>query len=405
MADDLKKTNQVHIKDFQESNDNINNNESIYKDVESKFGKISINAKELSILLSRERFENNYDVLDEKTIRRYITKLCSMSNGILEPNDFKENGKSYVFKPEYHDILFTILATDYFGSNKNDKYLEHRAVLHGQIVENIDKYMNDLDKNQIKKDPSYLNAIIEAKLIPLIINELICIFNTMYHSDSVVRYQYIIECADRLVGIRRWMNEWNERIKVIKNSYAKDNSQFLDMAQNDEGFFQNDMLDDLMLKILASKLKKETYQYLGEDELLTYISLYLGTKMYDISSCSDNEIKKILEGVEKNISNEEKYQNIMSKLRDVLDKNDYLENKVLDSIDKIIRAEIVAKSSDVGPWDYKQLIRFIEEDLKADKNAITILCVENNNDILTPEFIAELMAIKDRAHLRKPDNK
>lgn len=109
-----------------------------YEDIEVKIGKESISAEELAVYLSRKRKLSDGD-MSEKTVRRYIHKLCKMSKGLLKNSDFKEGNESnsgYLFKPEYHGLLLTLLDTEYFGGKKNNEKLSDRVVLHEQIAKN-----------------------------------------------------------------------------------------------------------------------------------------------------------------------------------------------------------------------------------------------------------------------------
>nr|WP_307989823.1 hypothetical protein [uncultured Niameybacter sp.] len=367
-----------------------------------KIGKESISAIELAVYLSYLRGLKEPDCINEKTIRRYIDKLCKMSGRILKTSEFKTGeNNAYEFKPEYHDILIALLDTDYFGGNKNDKKIEDRAHLHAQIASNIGKYVQGKDRKKLQNDPSYLNANLEAKLMPIITNELTCMLNLMYNADPTIRYQYMLECMDRLVGIRRWMNEWNERIKIIRRSFAGNDVEKIKMADAEEGSFKNDMLDMLMIKVLDARRKNEEYHYITDNEELSYPATYLASKQYDISLLTESSLYQWVKQVEINVSSTMRYQSIMDRLNTVLDKNDLLEGKILNSLDKIVRSEIVAACADVTPYDYNRLIRFTEDSMREDKEKIRDICDEKVDVKLSKEVLDEIMAIKDRVERKK----
>lgn len=368
----------------------------------SKIGKESISSIEVAVYLSHLRGLKEPDCIDEKSVRRYINKLCKMSGGILKSSEFRTgDNNAYEFKPEYHDILIALFDTDYFGGNKNDKRIEDRTQLHAQIANNIGKYVKEKDKVKLQKDPSYLNANLEAKLMPIITNELTCMLNLMYNADPSIRYQYMLECMDRLVGIRRWMNEWNERIKIIRRSFAENDAGQIKMADDEEGPFKNDMLDMLMIKVLDARRKNEEYHYITENEELSYPATYLASKQYDISMLTEHELYQWFAQAEMNVSNSMRYKSIMARLNIVLDKKDLLEGKILDSLDKIVRSEIVASCTDVTPYDYKKLIRFTEDSIREDKEKIRDICDEKVDVKLDKEVLDEIMAIKDRVERKK----
>lgn len=405
MPGGIRKSDRIAKKGESTHIENVRTKVPSFDKVQSKIGKESLSAIELAVYLSHLRGLIEPDYIDEKSVRRYINKLCKMSCGILKADEFKTGKKkSYEFKPEYHDILISLFDTDYFGGNKNDKRIEDRTKLHAQIAHNIGKYMKGKDKEKLQKDPSYLNANLEAKIMPIITNELTCMLNTMYNADPSIRYQYMLECMDRLVGIRRWMNEWNERIKIIRRSFAQNDAEQIKMADEGEGLFKNDTIDMLMIKLLDARRKNQEYKYITEDEELSYPAIYIATKQYDISMLTENELYQWFAQVELNVSNSMRYKSIMEKLNIVLNKNDLLEGKILDSLDKIVKSELVASCAKVTPYDYNKLIRFTEDSLQEDKEKIRDICDEKVDVKLDKEVLDEIMAIKDRAEQkRKPD--
>lgn len=157
----------------------------------------------------------------------------------------------------------------------------------------------------------------------------------------------------------------------------------------------------LMIKVLSARMKGEDYQYVSDDEELSYPATYLSTKQYDISVYKKHKLYSWFAEVESRVSNSWRYQFIMMRLREVLDEGDLLERKILDSLDKIVRAEIVAECSSVTPYDYKRMIRFIEESLREDKKKIHDICDDKVDVKLENEVLKEIMAIKDREERKK----
>ncbi|MBL4933031.1 hypothetical protein [Clostridium paridis] len=375
-----------------------------YKNVEAKIGKESISAEELAVYLSRKRELSDGD-MSEKTIRRYIKKLCRMSKGLLKDSDFKDGNETnspYLFKPEYHGLLLSFLDTEYFGGKKNDQKLSERIVLHEQIAENVSKYLEPDMQKDIMEDPSYLNALVEGRLSKRINNELAGLINTMYNSEPVMRYQFMIECLDRLVAIRRWMNEWEERIKLIRCMFAKDDEDSVKQEGVEDDLFKYDMLDSLMIKLIYSKVHNKEYKYVSDNELLSYPTAYMAMKLYDITGLKDHEIYMILNQIEEKVSNDCRYRNIMEKAHLLLDSHDYLEGKILDSLDKIVKSQIVSNEADIFPADFNRLIRFIETAVQADKAAIKDILGDTYTDVvLDKRTIDEIMKVKDRIEKQK----
>lgn len=173
------------------------------------------------------------------------------------------------------------------------------------------------------------------------------------------------------------------------------------MADAEEGPFKNDMLDMLMIKVLDARRKNEEYHYITENEELSYPATYLASKQYDISKFTEHELYKWFAQAEINVSSSRRYTSIMAGLNNVLDKNDLLEGKILDSLDKIVRSEIVASCTEVTPYDYKKLIRFTEDSIREDKEKIRDICDEKVDVKLDKEVLNQIMAIKDRVERKK----
>ncbi len=377
---------------------------STYEQVKRKIGKEPIDAKELAVYLSYLKGISNGS-LDEKTIRRYIQKLCDMSKGRLKDLDFKQGtsvNSAYLFKPGYHNLLLAFLDTDYFGAKKNDKKLSDRMVLHEQLAENITKYLDTGMQEKIKSDPSYLNALIEGRLSKCITNELAVMLHIIHNSEPVIRYQFMLEVLNELATVRRWMNEWEERIRLIRGMFVKDDEKNQSQDNVESGDFQYDMLDSLMVKLLEAKVNNKEYEYLSEDELLPYKMAYISEKLYDITGLKTHEIYDFLNLIEEDVINDFRYKKIMQKAHRILDRNDQFEREVFESLDKIIKSQIVSNKADISPNNFNKIIRFTEEMVREDKIKIKEILGDTNIDIvLDKTIIDEMMKIKDREDKKK----
>ena len=79
-------------------------------------------------------------------------------------------------------------------------------------------------------------------------------FATMKDSDDTIQYQLMLETLDRLVAIRRWMNEWNARINLIKQEFAKTEQEKQD-AKNKTGLFKHKQLQDILIDVISNLLE------------------------------------------------------------------------------------------------------------------------------------------------------
>lgn len=108
-----------------------------------------------------------------------------------------------------------------------------------------------------------------------------------------------------------------------------------------------------------------------------------------------NELTLWLQEVEENISNLKRYKYIRRKARALFDENDHLEKKILDSIDKIARTQLVSNESDMTPEQYERLVRFTEDASMEEKQEILCKLEQSGNLTLDEQTLKEIMDIKD----------
>ncbi len=143
-------------------------NESItLESVEKKFGRENMSVAEFAMYLCKIKKLSQGEIT-EKTVKNYIKTICEKSDGRLSMHDFKHNstktGSKYELKPQYHTLLITLMATDYFDGRRNDRKLATRGDLYLQLITNINKFLNEGDKKIIKANPTYVNAMLERHL-------------------------------------------------------------------------------------------------------------------------------------------------------------------------------------------------------------------------------------------------
>lgn len=118
-------------------------------------------------------------------------------------------------------------------------------------------------------------------------------------------------------------------------------------------------------------------------------------KMYDITAMPEHDLTLWLEEIERNISNYDRYQKIRRKARMLFDEDDLLEGKILESIDKIARTQLVSNEMDMSPEQYEILVR-MQGDVSI-KEKQEILCkLEQTGDLsLDEKTLKEIMDLKD----------
>lgn len=227
-----------------------------FTDIKRMFAKEPMTAEQFGIYLGECKAAG--DFISDKTIKRYIEKLCKMSDGKITPSKFMKTVDGtdvYIIQPEIQELLVAMFDTDFFGAKGKPKAgIDVKQRLRAQLAENVEIYLDEDIKKQVKSAPQFLNARLEDILTEKINNEVRGMFATMQDSDDTIQYQLMLETLDRLVAIRRWMNEWNARINLIKQEFAKTEQEKQD-AKNKTGLFKHKQLQDILIDVISNLLE------------------------------------------------------------------------------------------------------------------------------------------------------
>lgn len=216
-------TKQVRNEEYENIAETTKKSAKSFADIKRMFAKEPMTAEQFGIYLGGCKAAG--DFISDKTIKRYIEKLCKMSDGKITTSNFMKTVDGtdvYIIQPEIQELLVAIFDTDFFGAKGKPKAgIDVKQRLRAQLAENVEIYLDEDVKKQVKSAPQFLNARLEDILTEKINNEVRGMFATMQDSDDTIQYQLMLETLDRLVAIRRWMNEWNARINLIKQEFAK----------------------------------------------------------------------------------------------------------------------------------------------------------------------------------------
>lgn len=368
-----------------------------FEDVEKKFGKENMSSAEFAVYLCKVKGLALGEIT-EKTVKNYIKAICEESDGRLSVSDFKHDpakpGSKYEFKPQYHTLLITLMATDYFDGRHNDRKLSTRGDLYLQLITNINKYLNDGDKRIIKSNPTYVNAMLERHLSEHINQQLVSLIRTMYHSDPVLRYQLMIEFLSSITNLRKWMDRLDCNAISTRMVYAHELDQLKD-ALYQKGLFESIDLDEFLIKFLALRVHNKDYEYISDNEELSPAAVCLAAKLFNITIKEDTEIKEMMDRVDDFISNERRYKEIIDKAKNIFDLNNPQEAKVYEDLKKLTAIQYLRP--EVSAQDYEKTVRFTESCIAKDKWDILNIFMTMGRDIMTPEQIAKIMAIKDHS--------
>lgn len=200
---------QIRKEDFAETSEMVSKSKpKDFKTVSKMFKKEPMTADQFGIYLGGCKYPKKK--ISDKTIKRYIEKMCAMSDGKLKVSNFMsviDDVEMYLIQPEFHELFVALFDTDFFGAKGKPKTgVNVNQQLRAQLANNVEVYLSDDIKTQIKYTPQFLNARLEDILSEKINNEFRGMLATMQSADDSIQYQLMLETIDRLVAIRRWMN-------------------------------------------------------------------------------------------------------------------------------------------------------------------------------------------------------
>ena len=86
-----------------------------FTDIKRMFAKEPMTAEQFGIYLGECKAAG--DFISDKTIKRYIEKLCKMSDGKITPSKFMKTVDGtdvYIIQPEIQELLVAMFDTDFF---------------------------------------------------------------------------------------------------------------------------------------------------------------------------------------------------------------------------------------------------------------------------------------------------
>lgn len=329
--------------------------------VKEKIGNTSIDVSELAAFLGK--YGKRAHEQTEKNIRRKIIAICQKSEGLLSDSDFKENNK-YVFKPEYHGFIIPLIDSTYLLEGKNKRKLKVRNELLEDLLVNIETYMTNEDLEIMKTNPAYYNAKLESLLSSAINVQLIQLIREVFHADEVMRYQEMKQVLDTLVELNQKITVNNAHIESAKMVFGVAHEEEED-GRYRKALMQADNIGDFLVHLLSLKVKGKRYEFLSEEEKLTYPALWTMTKIYECEMNYATQAGKDLVEMDIAIGNQERFKEILKKAKQVFDLHDPYENIMFNNVIK--QAMACYAMPYVSENDYVQMVRFIESAMAENK--------------------------------------
>ena len=307
--------------------------------------------------------------IDGKTVKNRIKAICEDSEGTLSNDDFRKNAadirSKYELKPEYHATLLTLVNTDYFDGRRNDRRLSTRAEPYKQLTSNIEKYLPEPEKEAVKSNPSYVNAVLEEELSEHINRELGAVLRGMYHMDSVMRYAVMIHFLDNLRPFRQWV-EFLDYKGAAARMECSNILNHMDADIFQKRMLESETLDEFLIHYLALQVHHEKYEYVSDAETLPMLALYLLTHLFPMVGIDKNSsVSEMLQQIEAQIENKPRYQELTEKAGRILDLNDPAELKVFSALKDLIKIQYLCP--EVTPEEYDRMIKYTELVIAEDK--------------------------------------
>ena len=333
------------------------------EDARCKLGKKAMSPADFVPLLKERR---DYTV-DEKTIRNYIKDICQESQGILAPTDFqKGKNKAYRFQSSYNELLLTLMATDYFDKRKNDARVSTRALSYEQLLNNIDMLPEELQKT-IKDHPTYMSAKIECELYERVLIESGTLLGELCSVDPLMRYHFMYDFLSLLIRFRRYIQEEDAILCVdrVISAHCQYPPNKEDYELHRKAALSNTIWEFLFC-LIALKMRGQDFQYITENEQLSTPAFALAHKLFYWKGGPQYQAE--LEKIDKEIEDNQRYQEIIAQIKNIFDINDSKEKNLFDQIKRIIQINYLRTK--VSAKDLAQIYRIAEHALKAKKNEI-----------------------------------
>lgn len=351
-----------------------------------KFGVETMSVAEFATYIS-SLGETNIPTITEKTVRNYISKICSNSNRALNPDDFKNSDGEFELKPEYHRLLLTIIDSIYFDGRKKRKYLSNKLILEDQLLDNIEKYLSEEERETIKSTPAYPNALLDKQLTSHLETELHLLIHWLYHMDDLLRYKAMRDTILQLSTLRKSLCSADSMLTSARMVYAHDFDELQD-AKYRRGLFESSALEQFIVQYLAAKVRNSDFQYLP-DEVLSAPATAFAAKLFHLST-TNSELQQMINEIDTAVKNQEKYKDIMGRLSSVLDPADPIEQELLQSFESLVYIQFFRP--ELHPKDYQKTSRFLESCILENKYDLLNKFAQLGRTVYTTDQVEKILS-------------
>lgn len=329
--------------------DIYDNERKLAENCKEKLFKEPVKTSEIAAYLS---VYSRYGIhFDSKKVKLRIDEICNMSNGLLKKKDFRkdpDNDKSmYVFKPEVHGLLLTLLDTGYFDDRKNDRKLSTRENLYRDLTVNIKLYLKGEDRDFVFSNPAFACASCEGILSEAISLKMSKITNINMHSDESIRIKLMKRTYDALDKLT--IENTDEAIHITSSKWVYSHV-FNDHTGGEylSALFGEDSLIGYLICLLALKVHSDKLDVEDLKKMTSYMALYIWVRelgeaqkdplWVELSQMSIDEIDQLKEELSEGTDNNPDYAILMKRAREFFDTSRPEEAQLLKDLEFVTKA-------------------------------------------------------------------
>ena len=203
----------------------------------------------------------------------------------------------------------------------------------------------------------------------------------------------MIETIYSVRNLRKWVEREDTFATSTRMVYAHTLDELKD-AELQKGMFSSIKFEEFLVRYMASKMKGIEYTYIEEDEEISYPAMILAKRLFHNEIKENLDVINILNAIENELQNEERYIQLMNKARQVFDVTKEDEYLMLKRIEE--QAKISWLHPLVNEKDYEKTVRFVEDSIKYDKYEILNILLNLGRENMSDEKIQKIMKIKDK---------
>lgn len=297
----------------------------------------------------------------------------------------------YLILPEYQGLILTLIDSRYLLDNKNDRKLSTREELYSDLVVNLETYMSKEDLKIIESNPAFMNAKLECLLSESINSQILILMQNLFHSDEVFRYKLMEKTLDTLIELNRIVLKREARISSSKLVYRRAFEESAD-GEYKRNLLQADGLAQFITQFLGLKMHGEKYEYLNDDEKLSYPALWAAVQMYDCEIKPETDAGQELNKINAAISDDEKFKTLVKKAKEILNLDDPREFFMFKDIIKMSAAYYLMPIVDGD--DFNNIKKFTENAISNDKWDV-LRKLFSNDEWANDKTIRELRRINE----------